>query len=617
MRASPVAGWRSTWPLLLALALLVAAHALATRKALRSQLEEGNREAAAALASSLARQGGSVASWQAVAAAHFAAGRTRLLRLQAPGGQVPLEMQAPPRAMAAPDWFVAWLPVDADPGQASVSPAGGVVQVSADTAAAQDALWLSFVEASAAALLGWLMATAAAHWWRQRGAREAPPPAEPMPTRSVFDAQALQDAQAEQVAALQRQAQTDAVTGLPLRRHFLAQLQQRLAEPGGPGLALLLVRVLHLEALNLRLGHDATDQWLGAVADVLMTYVERVPGTFAGRLNGTDFALCLPVPGVALETAQSLRTALAAAPALRTGSAEIAVGGVDALQDTSASLALAAADAALARAEDGADSGTALVVEAHVPSAESAVGERAWREQIGAALAEGRTALAASPLRDRSGHEMHLDCALQVQLSPAAPYQGAERWLALARRSRLMPQVDLASVELALAAIAADGRPRAVRVSPVSLSATGFIADLASRLAEAPLAARLLFVECGDGLQPGSAGSSALGAAVAAWRPLGTRVGVEYAGSAAPHLPSLKKAGVEYVKVDARHLQGVASEAAVQGFAQSLVALAHGLKLRLLAAGVADAADLDALWALGFDGAGGPAVEAAAAVPSA
>lgn len=613
-------GWWSTVPLLLALGVLVAAHGLVTRKALRSQLEDSNRQGAAMLAASLAQQGGNLVNWQAVAAAQFAAGRTRLLRLSATGGAVPLEMQAPPRPMGAPDWFVAVLPVDPAPGRARVLGLAheplGTVELSGDTSSVQDALWLSCVEAAAAAAVAWFGAVLAMQAWRRRAAAEAASAAQQLLGEDLgppTGAPTEQLVWAEQVAELQRRAQEDEVTGLPLRRHFLVQLQQRLAEPGGPGVALLLVRVLHLEALNRRVGHEATDQWLRAVADVLLTYVDRVPGTFAGRLNGSDFALCLPVPGVAMETAQSLRAALAAAPALRSGTPEVAVGGVDGVHDTSGSQALAAADAALARAEDGADSGAALVIESHADSAPGVPqGERAWRDQIGAALEQGRTELAAEPVCDRRGRELHLECRLRVQLTAGAPYQAADRWLALARRSRLMPQVDLAALDLALTAITTDDQPRAVHVSPVSLATPGFVGDVAARLSSAQSAARLLSIECAEGPQPGS-GLPALAAAVAAWRPSGVRIGMEYAAASAQDLPGLLAAGVHYVKVDARHLQGVATEAAVQGYAQSLVALLHGLGLRIQAAGIADAEDLQALWKLGFDAASGPAVQVSAA----
>jgi predicted signal transduction protein with EAL and GGDEF domain len=430
---------------------------------------------------------------------------------------------------------------------------------------------------------------------------------------SVRRLQQVFAAQAEQVVLLQRQAQLDPVTGLPLRAHFLAQLQPRLAAAGGPGSALLLVRVLNLEALNPRLGFEATDRLLRAVADVLLTYVDRVPGTLAGRLNGSDFALALPVPGVAQETGESLLAALAAAPALRSSGAELVVGGVDGLREVGAGAALAAADTALARAEhgDAAGRGVALGLAVDLHGGAEPLGSRAWREQIASALAGGRAQLAEFELRGRDGGLLHLECPLRVQLQPGGEYQAASRWLALARRSRLMPQVDLAAVDLALQAIQADGRPRAVHASAASLASLSFVADVARRLSASPQAARLLAVECVEGLRPLD-DQQALATAVNAWRPWGVRVGIEHAGASPQQLPALQASGISFVKVDARHLAGLATDPAVRGYAQSLLALIHGLGLQALAEGMADAADLRAVWEMGFDGATGPAVNGAA-----
>jgi diguanylate cyclase (GGDEF)-like protein len=417
--------------------------------------------------------------------------------------------------------------------------------------------------------------------------------------REVFSAQA------EQVSLLQRQAQLDAVTGLPTRQYFLSQLQRRLAEPGGPGLAVLLVRVANLDSLNPRIGHEATDRLLRGVADVLLTYVDRVAGTYAGRLNGSDFALCLPVAGVAQETAESLMAALNAGPAMRVGGADVVVGGVDGVRDTNSSTVLSVADAALARAES---EEVGLAIEMLGEADPEAAGSRTWREQIATALSEGRAQLSEFSVLDAHGELIHLQCPLRVQLREGGAYQAAESWLALARRSRLMPQVDLAALELALAAIAHDRLPRAVHASLVSLQSPAFVADVAARLRAAPEAARRLSIECAEG--PWLDALAPLSAAALAWRPLGVRLGVEHAGAAPQQLPGLQDAGIAYVKVDARHLRGVSGNEAVYGYAQSLVALIHGLGLTALAEGIDDERDLDTLWGLGFDGATGPAVEA-------
>ena len=605
--------------LLAALGAGVVLQATATRAALQAQLDERNRSTATLLASMMSHAPSDAAAQAAVAAVQFSRGDTLRLRLRQADGSLSVNLQRTAQTPLAPAWFVSLLPLRASPGQATVEQKPGLaaeLQFEADTAWAHATLWASCMRASlwaaglALLVLVLVLGALAAQRWLGAGPAALPPhsaraalaysPADLLQLRTAFAEQA------EQVAQLQRQAQQDGVTGLPARRHFIGLLQQRLDEHGGPGLALLLVRVQQLDSLNQRLGFDATDHVLGAVADVLLTYVDRVPGTFAGRLNGSDFALCLPVPGVALETAASLRTALAAAPALRSGGAELVVGGVDGVRDTSASAALSAADAALAQSEAGASNAAqATVVDLRTASGNPSVGARAWREQISNALAEGRTQLAATLVFDTQGHEIHLECQLHVQLQPGGAFQTTDRWLALARRSRLMPQVDLAALDLALQAINQDGRARAVHASPLSLALPGFVAEVASRLAAAPVAARRLTIECVDGLRPG-ANPALLSAATAAWLPRGVRVGVEHAAYSAQQLPTLQAAGVHYVKVDMRQLQGLAEDGAVQDYARGLLALLHGLGLQVLAVGVTEQVHMAALWALGFDGASAP-----------
>jgi EAL domain-containing protein (putative c-di-GMP-specific phosphodiesterase class I) len=344
---------------------------------------------------------------------------------------------------------------------------------------------------------------------------------------------------------------------------------------------------------------------LAGAADVLSTYVERAAGIFAGRLNGSDFALCLPLPGLAAETADSLRSALAANPAWRASRAEWVVAAVDGLRDVGASQALAAVDAALARAE----AGDGIAIEPYgdeVQVAVGVVGARAWRAQIAAALDEGRIALASFEVVDRDRRLIHLECPLRVQLQPDGDFHSAERWLALARRSRLLPQVDLASVRLALKEVAADQRPRAIHACPASLASPGFIDDMTNLLRQAPQAARWLSIECIEA--GGPTDLAMLTRAAAAWRPFGVLIGVEHAGAAPQQMAGLKAAGVDYVKVDARHLRGAATDDAVRRYALSLVTLIHGLGLSALAQGVDQDADLKVIWTLGFDGAAGPAV---------
>jgi len=197
-----------------------------------------------------------------------------------------------------------------------------------------------------------------------------------------------------------------------------------------------------------------------------------------------------------------------------------------------------------------------------------------------------------------------------VQRQPGGEFEAGEGWFALARRSRLLPQADLCSVELALQAIAADAQPRAVSASASSLLSPAFVAEVASRLARAPVAAGLLTIECSESLTDAAA-IPGLASAAQAWHPWGVRLGMGPMADLAQHLPALKAAGVRHVTLDARALQGLAQDSMLRGYVQGLVALVHGLGLTVLAGAVDDAAQAQALWELGVDGVRGAAVRPA------
>ena len=643
--------------LLLALAGSLWIHAVAARNALQVQLEVLNQDAATALALSMSQQNGDQAAMQAVASAQFDLGHYRRMRFVGVDGQAVFDRSQPPRPSAAPAWFVAALPLAAPAGQAPVSHGWtplGLLQVESQATWAHAALWaactrtallLALIAAAAMALTGWLLRG----WLRPLRAAVAQAQAiaegrfmhadEPvMPelkalTRSMnrMAGQLRQafELQAAQVERLQHQAQTDAVTELPARQQFVGRLADRLADPAANGTALLLVRLLRLDSVNDRLGFDATDRLLAATAEVLQTYVQRVPGAVAGRLNGSDFGLVLPAAGVGAETAQSLHAALGATPLARAAVVRFCVGGVDALRGQTAGAALSAADAALAQAEVDEQS---VVLTADDRGAHTE-GARAWRARMEAALDAGRARLGEFPVVDREGRLIHLECPLRVALHdtseladglrPASTaardsaavaedgYRPAREWLAQAVRARLMPRVDVVALDLALAAIAQDGKPRCVHVAQASLAEPGFVRAVQLRLAAAPAAAQRLSIEWSDSPRPAQA--DLLREAAEGWRACGVQLGVEHAGASAQALTQWQATPIDYVKIDARHLQGAADDEAVRGYAQGLAALVHGLGLKALAEGIGDGRDLRALWALGFDGATGAAVRCAPA----
>lgn len=630
---------RQLWLLLAAVLLLaiggaVSVNLLSTRAVLQTQLAMKNNDTAQALALVLSQQGGDDELMKLVVAAQADTGFYRRIALDRADGGAGIVSETPAGPLRAPGWFVALLPISSPPGVAQVSDGWrsmGTVTVVSHDSYAYDELWRGGVRASlvmlgvglVAALLS-LMVVRRIRAPLEATVRQAQAleegryvivdePAMPDLRRvasamngMVVRMKALFEAQAARAEALRRQAHCDPLTGLPHRAHFLGQLgalQQR--EDGADGGGLVLVRLSDVTGLNRAVGRDTTDRVLETIAQVLNTYPERVDGCLAGRLNGSDFALALPTPGLAAETAESIAAALRSSLPTFSTVVRAYIGAVEWPRDASPGVLMSQADLALARAEAGKPY-HAEVLDGSAATGGLGEGERAWRVQLLSAIEDkaGRLRLVAFPVVDRVGRRLHLECPLRVQLQPGGAYEPAARWLPLAMRNRLTALFDAEAVSLALAAIQEDGAPRAVNIAPASVADSGFVAHLRQLLEDRPRSANGLWLELPEAAAADHFEAvQAFGRTV---RPLGVRLGLEHAGERLHRIERLYELGLDYVKLDASVCAGVAHSDAAQEFLRSTVTLLHAMSMQVQAEGVADDADVRTLWQCGVDAVTGP-----------
>lgn len=602
---------------------------IAARDTLQTQLSLKNRDNAQSLALALSQQRGDAALMGLVLAAQFDTGHYRSIVLSAIDGHASYRREADAMATVAPGWFVSGLPVRAEPGVAQVSDgwrAIGQIELVSQSAYATDALWRAGLRAAELLALVGLIGAALAAWGlrvirrpldavaeQARALQEGrfvtvaePPVAELRPLARSMNTMVgrlstMFDAQARQVEVLRQQAQTDALTGVANRRQFLLDAQQRFESSTGDA-ALLLFRVQDLDGLNRRAGHAAVDRQLRVLADTLRVQVPRQDQPLLGRLNGSDFALV-----VARHDAAALAASLLAALRQALQGAEPAVSVVAgvAIAERGADLAaaLAAADQALAQAEA---SGAFTMSSRNCATRSPASGEGDWQRQLVEAVQQGRLDLAEYPVSDARGALAHLDCPLRVRLRPDGPMESASSWLALATRSRLTTSLDQQAVSLALARSQHDGAARCVNLAAASLLATEFVAAISAQLQAAPGAAAKLWIDIPESLAGSHPG--VIQEVTRLWRPLGVHIGLEHAGAALAGMTRLYQLGLDYVRIDARFLAGIARDTHLRRHAESLVTLLRGIGLSIYAEGVNQDEDLQVLWVLGFDGATGPAV---------
>jgi diguanylate cyclase (GGDEF)-like protein len=161
--------------------------------------------------------------------------------------------------------------------------------------------------------------------------------------------------QARLAEELRIRAQTDALTGLPNRRHFFEV--GLVAAGAGSLLSVLLLDIDHFKSINDCFGHPVGDE-------VLRELASRCRGLLRGRdlmarIGGEEFAVLLPEtqPAEAAEIGERLRAAFAGIPVATQGGAvamTISLGGATlAAAGESFEALLKRVDVALYEAKDG------------------------------------------------------------------------------------------------------------------------------------------------------------------------------------------------------------------------------------------------------------------------
>ena len=622
--------------MLLALIGSLIASLLSARTYLVEQLAQKNVDNANALALSLTQGELDDVRVELAVAALFDSGHYRQVRVEDPRGRVIVERVAAARATGAPAWFVAMLPIRAEPGTAQVSQGWkqyGRVVLESESRFAYEALWQSALQMCIALALAGLVAgylgslilrrlipplravVGQAKDITQRRFTTIDPPkvtelahlAEAM-NAMVTRVKEMFDAEAARLEETRRQANYDALTQLPNRSYFMGRLTQALS-PESPGGALALLRIARLAEINQKLGRQATDDLVRRVARGAEAAVAGTADAIAGRLGGADFALLWPGRVDTAAVAKALvERVVAEAPSYGLDPQHFAFAGAVTLRPGApVGETLARADAALAAAEAGNVSRAEIA-----PEAQSAAQPRSaeeWTRVLKQALASGWLKLQPFAVLEFARNTPHWECALRLRFEADGDWQPAGQFLPVAERLHLTSEFDLAAVRLGLEALAGSlaGSEVAINLSPQSVADPAFRDTLVALVSRhRPLAPHLWLEVAESGALVHLEAMTALCRALA---PLGCRVGIEHFGREIGQITRLQNLGLAYLKVDGSYAREVASSEGNRAFLTGLRAISRTLGVQLFAEGIAKPEDIAALASLGFDGVTGPGVK--------
>jgi EAL domain-containing protein (putative c-di-GMP-specific phosphodiesterase class I)/GGDEF domain-containing protein len=617
---------------LLALVGSLLASTLSSRAYLNEQLRLKNADNATVLALSLSQKNIDAVELELVIAALFDSGHYVSIVVTDPMGKTIVERRAALEKSDVPSWFINAFPIQSMPGQAKISSGWtqiGTVSLVTQSGAAYQTLWKSSREMVMTLALSGLIAgylgtlilrrlkkplrvvVDQATAMSERRFIITPEPKVPE-LRQLSKAmnstsnllQSMFAEEAERVEALRRQANTDPVTGLANRHHFLAQLQVSVEAEDAPAGSLLLLRLTRLAELNRQLGRNKADALLRKIGELMMVSQNSVPGGFSARLNGTDFALIfreVDAGAVAATLLQQVTQELASIS--NSPSAFIGVGHFSSGMAPGA--VLSQVDSAVASAESAGVNDWRMAAPLDIEQAPRSAEE--WSKLIQRALEQHWVKLALFPVVYFDGKVSHKEAALRLMFG--GEWFPAGRFLPIAERLGLTDRLDLAAVNLAFEELAQQATTDvAVNLSAYSIQDAGFRSRLRSLLLSRPSLAKRLWIEV-----PENGAHSNLDAFRAFYQDMqqaGCKLGLEHFGRQFEKLNLLHDLKLDYVKVDGAFIRGIDGNAGNQAFIKGIANIIHRMGLQVFAESVNTPEELAALTGLGLDGATGSAVQA-------
>ncbi len=401
----------------------------------------------------------------------------------------------------------------------------------------------------------------------------------------------------ERAENLQRQARIDELTGLPNRSGFMPALAALLDRKGQSSSGVfLLVKLDDFAAFNDLVGYPVADRLLQNVASILEEYCDMHREALAGRIGGVDFALLLPEQdeNTASQTSLKIKEQLDALANTGEASCCILLGATlfsgndkpgDILTRADTSIAAARTDHALHLQHVG------DVVKSNID----------WRNIITDVLAQKRIQLLSQPVRSigATPHTIYYEVLARIHDADGEPISPAT-FMPMAERLNRMVDLDNMIMQMALEWLAAHPDEHlAVNLSSASLqhiAANGLTKTMFEKINY--IGPRLLLEITEHAALQNAETTTAF---IAEAHKAGVRIVMERFGSSLSSFHTLRQMHIDFLKLDGSYVRDIATLKENRFFLQTLLDIAHGLDIQVIAEQVENASDLDCLQDMGID----------------
>jgi diguanylate cyclase (GGDEF)-like protein len=408
----------------------------------------------------------------------------------------------------------------------------------------------------------------------------------------------------DHAAGLQHLIDHDQLTGLRNRHGLERVLGEALAvgEPSDGG-ALITFGMDNFRYLNASRGRETCDLVLTSVASVIAA---SAPQDMAARVGGDTFAILLPDA----DRDQAAEVGREVIEAVRTADLDVMQAGIRATLSAGISLldragltpgdVLLEADLAMARAKSAGRDRVAVYTQAALRPFKAT---REWAEGIQEALESNSLELHCQAIK--SLRSAHVQWELLVRLpQPDGQLLPPASFLPTAERFGLVERVDAWVLERACDLIeqhckAGRRLDVGVNVSARSLTDRRFTELVAERLAASSIDATSLIFEVSEAAAVESVDDVRVFAEQL--KELGCQFALDNFGMRHGSLAHLKQLPIDFVKIDGAFIRHLADDERDQQIVRAIIALAHGLGQKVIAAFVGNRETEDLLRQYGAD----------------
>lgn len=412
--------------------------------------------------------------------------------------------------------------------------------------------------------------------------------------------------QVEQNEQLKAETYHDSLSGLLNRRGFDERFASLLKNQQQHSGVLMLLQLKELATVNALQGRQAADELIQQLGKQLNQWAHTHSAAFAGRRSGSDFAMYVPVAGLqqAEELCQSLVEQLTTGVLEPSRGIPCHVGAVLLQEETdSPSQALSRADAALRQAQlQG--SGAIKVYQAENGHQELSAGQ--WQVLLMEVLNNESLELMFQPVVEPQQQTL-----VQLEVFSRIYHDGkplnAGRFWPMVEQHKLATQFDALIVRKVLQQLEKIQLPDGVRccinISPASVADEVFCRQLSKWLQESPQAAAKLAFEVPESALQNI--EKPLQDFAKLLKPFAVRLGVDQVGTGGLAFSYLQRLPFNYLRIDGSFGRGIAQAQDQRFFVRSMVQIATGLDRYVIAEGIEQEDDKQALQHIGVQAVSG------------